>query len=43
MDRGFVERETAVASKQVQDTETAIMQEMITAENGGTTTGKPGS
>jgi hypothetical protein len=37
----FVERETAVARKRVQDTETAIMQDMTTAANGGVTTGKP--
>jgi len=37
----FMERETAVARKRVQDTETAIMQDMTTAENGGATTGKP--
>ena len=37
----FVERETAVARKQVQDSETAIMQDMTTAAHGGTTTGKP--
>jgi len=37
----FVERETAVARKRVQDAETAIMQDMTTAENGGATTGKP--
>jgi len=36
-----VERETAVARKRVQDAETAIMQDMTTAENGGATTGKP--
>jgi len=36
-----VERETAVARKRVQDAETAIMQQMMTAENGGATTGKP--
>jgi len=36
-----VERETAVARKQVQDAETAIMQDMTTAENGCPTTGKP--
>jgi hypothetical protein len=37
----FVERETAVAGKWVQDTETAIMQDMTTAENGCATSGKP--
>jgi len=40
----YVERETAVSRKQVQDTETAIMQEqevMSTAENAGAKTGKP--
>jgi hypothetical protein len=37
----FVERGTAQATKRVQDTETAIMQDMTTAENGGATTGKP--
>jgi len=37
----FVERETAVARKRVQDAETAIMQDMTTAENWGATTGKP--
>jgi len=31
----FVERETAVARKRVQDAETAIIQDMTTAENGG--------
>jgi len=36
-----VERETAVARKRVQDAETAIMQDMTTAETGGTTTGMP--
>ena len=42
--KDYVERETAVARKQVQDPETAIMQElngMTTAENVGATTGKP--
>jgi len=37
----FVERETAVTRKRVQDAETAIMQDMTTAENGCVTTGKP--
>jgi len=37
----FVERETAVARKRVQDAETANMQDMMTAETGGGTTGKP--
>jgi len=37
----FVERETAVATTQVQDAETAIMQDMTTAENEGATPGKP--
>jgi len=37
----FVERETAVARKRVQDAETAIMQDVRTAENGCATTGKP--
>ena len=37
----FVERETAVARKRVQDAETAIMQDMTAAENGGATAGKP--
>jgi hypothetical protein len=36
-----VERETAVARKRVQDAETAIMQDMTTAENECVTTGKP--
>jgi len=36
-----VERETAVARNRVPDTETAIMQDMMTAENGCPTTGKP--
>jgi len=36
-----VERETAVLRKPVQDAETAIMQDMRTAENGCATTGKP--
>jgi len=39
-----MERETAVARKRVQDAETTIIQElndMTTAENVGTTTGKP--
>ena len=35
----FVERETTVARKRVQDTETAIMQDMTTAENGCAKTG----
>ena len=35
------ERETAVARKRVQDAETAIMQDMTAAENGGATAGKP--
>jgi hypothetical protein len=37
----FVERETAVARKRVQDTETVIMHNMMTADNGAATTGKP--
>jgi hypothetical protein len=37
----FVERETAVGRKRVQDAETAIMQHMMTAENGGATALKP--
>jgi hypothetical protein len=37
----FVERETAVANKRVQDAETAIMQDMTTTENECATTGKP--
>jgi len=40
----YVERETTVARKRVQDAETAIMQElkdMTTAENVGETTGNP--
>jgi len=37
----FVERETVVARKRVQDAETAIMQDMTSGENGGVTTGKP--
>jgi len=37
----FVERETAVARKRVQDAEKAIMQDIRTAENGWTTMGKP--
>jgi len=37
----FVERETAVARKRVQDAETALMQDMLTAENEWATTGKP--
>jgi hypothetical protein len=37
----FVDRETAVARKCVQDAETAIMQDMTTAENECATTGKP--
>jgi len=36
-----VERETAVARKRVQYTETAIMQHMTTAETRGATPGKP--
>jgi len=36
-----VERETAVARKRVQDAETALMQDMMTAENECATTGKP--
>ena len=36
-----VERETAVARKRVQDTETVIMQDMTTAANEGAITGKP--
>jgi hypothetical protein len=36
----FVERETALARKRVQDAETVIMQDMTTAENVDTTTGK---
>jgi len=39
--RDFVERETTVARKRVQDAETAIMQHMTTAENECPTTGKP--
>jgi len=42
--KDYVERETAVARKGVQDAETAMMQElndMTTAENVGATTGKP--
>jgi len=42
--KDYVERETAVAGKGVQDAETAIMRElndMTTAENMGETTGKP--
>jgi len=42
--KDYVERETAVRRKRVQDAETAIMQElnnMTTAENAGATTGKP--
>jgi hypothetical protein len=35
----FAERATAVARKRVQDAETAIMQDMMTAENGSATTG----
>jgi hypothetical protein len=38
MDRGFVERQTAVARKRVQDGVTVIMQDMTIAENGGATT-----
>jgi hypothetical protein len=37
----FVERETTVARKQVQDAETVLMQDMTTAENECATTGKP--
>jgi hypothetical protein len=37
----FVQRETAVARKRVQDSETAIMQDMTTTENECATTGKP--
>jgi len=37
----FVERVTAVARKRVPDAETAIMQDMTTAENGCPTTQKP--
>jgi hypothetical protein len=37
----FVERDTAVARKKVQDVETAMMQDMTTAEKRGTTTRKP--
>jgi hypothetical protein len=37
----FVERETAVERKRVQDAETAIMQDMTTAQNGVATTRKP--
>jgi hypothetical protein len=37
----FVERETAVAIQRVQDAETTMMQDVTTAENRGTTTGKP--
>jgi len=36
-----MERETAMARKRVRDAETAIMPDIITAENGGATTGKP--
>jgi hypothetical protein len=36
-----VDRETAVARNQVQDTETAILQDMTTAENECATTGLP--
>jgi hypothetical protein len=36
-----VERESAVARKRVQDAETAIMQDITTAENWGMTTRKP--
>jgi len=38
--KDYVERETAVARKRVKDAETAIMQDMTTAENGGATTGQ---
>jgi hypothetical protein len=38
--KDFVERETAVARKRVQEAETAILQDMMTAETGGATTGK---
>ena len=44
MDQDYVERETAVARKRVQDAETAIMQQlndMTTVEKVGTTTEKP--
>jgi len=37
----FLERETAVARKRVQDAETVIMQDMTTAENKCMTSGKP--
>jgi hypothetical protein len=37
----FVERETAVARKRVQDAETAIMQDLTTAANGSATPRKP--
>jgi hypothetical protein len=37
----FVERETAVARKRVQDAETAIIEDMTTAETECATTGKP--
>jgi len=37
----FVERETAVAQKRLQDADTAIMEDITTAANGGVTTGKP--
>jgi hypothetical protein len=41
MDRGFVERENAVARKRVKDEEAAIMQDMTTAENECSTTEQP--
>jgi len=37
----FVEKETAVARKRIQDAEIATMQDMTAAENGCPTTGKP--
>jgi hypothetical protein len=37
----FVNSDSAVARKRVQDAETVIMQDMTTAEHGGATTGKP--
>jgi len=37
----FVERETPVARKRVQDAETAIMHDLTTSENGCATTWKP--
>ena len=39
--KDFVERETAVARKRVQDAETVIMQDMTTADKKCATTGKP--